>query len=686
MNIIKKINLQYRILIQMGTVVAAVFVLVFLFISLWANQTSRFFASRLADETARHFGALAGAEISKAMNVSRNLAGMLAGMRTANVRTERDAVVGGMKHLLEKNPDLFGVWTVWAPNAFDGRDTDHVDQAGHDNTGRFIPYWNRQGGLHLEPCVDYDDPGLNGEYYRRPMETGKEILMEPVAYEIGGKQVTVVSAVVPIHVASKAVGVAGVDFSMDRLQQIIGKIKPYEEGFGILVAGNQRIVAAPAPEWLGKNVTEAMALSADTMARIADAKSSEDTVSVDLFVNSKKMMVVGLPIFMGDQHSGWSLWTTLPIDKVFSNVEILQRRLFALAMGAAACLLIVLWMISAKIMGRVSKATRTVLKDADVVASSAEEVASLSHRISEGATEQAAGLQETSSSLEEISSISQKNADHISEIDRVMQEEAVPNFAEIRTRMNELSKVMMSVDKAGEETALIIRTIDEIAFQTNLLALNAAIEAARAGEAGAGFGVVADEVRTLAIRSATAAKESSELIEKSKIHNQLAVNLSGSVNESLQRNEQLGEKVSVAINEIAAAIADQTKGIKQISQAVGEMDTVVQQNAASAEEASAVSETLRDRAGRSKLAVLDLNELVRGKNGKTRKKTDESGGSFDTAAFHRDNSPEHRLIDECLSENLDPAMLHWAKSPSGNSRDWPSSRFLPRSSEQLSNK
>jgi len=146
-----------------------------------------------------------------------------------------------------------------------------------------------------------------------------------------------------------------------------------------------------------------------------------------------------------------------------------------------------------------------LLQSADQVASASTEISAASQSLAESASEQAAGVEETSASIEEIASMTVQNADN-SQQAKALANETGSSIQKADSSMSSIMTAMQEISQASEETAKIIKTIDEIAFQTNLLALNAAVEAARAGEAGAGFAVVADEVRNLAIRAADAAK------------------------------------------------------------------------------------------------------------------------------------------------------------------------------------
>jgi methyl-accepting chemotaxis protein len=181
--------------------------------------------------------------------------------------------------------------------------------------------------------------------------------------------------------------------------------------------------------------------------------------------------------------------------------------------------------------------------------------------------------------------------------------------------MKRLRQSMSRMTEASDETARIIKTIDEIAFQTNLLALNAAVEAARAGEAGAGFAVVAEEVRNLAMRAAEAARHTQSIIEGSLENVREGGELVKATDEAFGQVEESSRKVSGLVREIAQASGEQAQGLGQINQALAEMDKVTQQVAANAEEGSAAAEELSGQAGNLLEMVEGLERLVHGGNG-----------------------------------------------------------------------
>ncbi len=239
---------------------------------------------------------------------------------------------------------------------------------------------------------------------------------------------------------------------------------------------------------------------------------------------------------------------------------------------------------------------------AEQVSSAGEQIATGSQGLAQGSSEQAASLEEVSSSLQEMAASATQSAAS-ARAAQATAEQTRSRVIDGQQSMERLSKAIEQIKNSSDQTAKIVKTIDEIAFQTNLLALNAAVEAARAGDAGRGFAVVAEEVRNLAIRSAEAARNTAALIEESVATASQGVTYNAEVVERLAEIDRDVNEVNTLVSSLSATSTQQAGAVNQINTAVDQLNAVTQQVAANAEESASASEELAGQA-------LTLNDLV----------------------------------------------------------------------------
>jgi methyl-accepting chemotaxis protein len=316
-------------------------------------------------------------------------------------------------------------------------------------------------------------------------------------------------------------------------------------------------------------------------------------------------------------------------------------------------------LLSRSIASALNRVISSLSAGSDQISSASSQVSESSQSLAEGASEQASSLEETSASLEELSSMTRRNSDNARQAD-AMAEETRTVAENSKETMDRMGSVIGSIKQSADQTARIIKTIDEIAFQTNLLALNAAVEAARAGDAGKGFAVVAEEVRNLAQRSAEAAKSTSSLIEESQKNAERGVAVSSEVAGILGAIVEKVRKLAQLIGEVSAASQEQSKGIGQISTAVEQMDKVTQANAASAEESASASEEMFAQSKELGDMVAVLVGIVKGASG-----AGAGAGAARGPAPKRDS-----FRPAAAPRTKAPAQHPPAPKPSGNGNDW----------------
>ncbi len=610
MKIITQRGLNGRMLLSIGSAVLLGLGLLATLVSLRVTRSAREDAFALSHKAADEVAARIETRLGAALGTARTLSeafGAWVGTNDVS-RADADAMLRGT---LEASPDYIGVWTCWEPNAFDHRDAEYAGKPGHDATGRYIPYWNRGSGkVALEPLMDYTVDGA-GDYYLLAKRNNQETVLEPYTYKVAGREVLMTSLVVPVHKADGTfVGVVGVDLPLDTLSAGIAREKVGETGYVALVSNHGTYVAHPQAERAGKPAVESDPWVQPFLGHIQRGQSfAAESFSHTLNDTTFRF---GSSVDIGNAKTPWAILVTIREGEVLAGARAVRANIIAVSAVVLAFVLAIVWWIARGITRPVREIAAELNAGAEHVAAASTQVSSAGQSLASGASEQAASLEETSSSLEEMASMTKRNAEHAAAA-KTLAADARTSADAGRNDMQQMSAAMTDLRKASASVAAIVKTIDEIAFQTNILALNAAVEAARAGEAGAGFAVVAEEVRSLAQRSASAAKETAATIGEAVRMSELGASLSGKVASGFSAIADKTRQLDDLVGEIASASREQNDGLQQINTAVRQMDTVTQGNASGAEESAAAAEELNSQALTLQDCVSQLLIIVNGR-------------------------------------------------------------------------
>ena len=443
---------------------------------------------------------------------------------------------------------------------------------------------------------------LSGREYFQATKTGKIYVGNVALSDVTGNLFMPMAA--PIYSGSgKFVGTMVVAVDIGFLCNKVTSLKLGTTGYAVMVNKQGFVIAHPKKELVLKMDMAKEAGMEKLAAKMVGLQSGSEVYT---FKGVKK--VAG---FAPVEMTGWSICVTQDWDELLAGAYSVRNRVIIVGIVLLLLAIIGITYFSRSITRPIEKVIVGLTDAADQVASASAQVASSSQSLAEGTSEQAASLEETSSSMEEMSSMTKQNADNAGQA-RSLMAEVKRIVAQVEDQMTQMNGAIQEVTKSSEETEKIIKTIDEIAFQTNLLALNAAVEAARAGEAGAGFAVVAEEVRNLALRAAEAAKNTSNLIENTIVTVRKSRDLTQRTQEAFKENVSISDKVRNLVDEIAAASQEQAHGIGQVSIAISEMDKIVQQSAATAEESASASEEMSGQAAQMKTYVEELVDVIGG--------------------------------------------------------------------------
>lgn len=393
---------------------------------------------------------------------------------------------------------------------------------------------------------------------------------------------------------------------------------------GVKISGTQRMKDAGFSDEEFKLLNEAQKRSADLVlietTAMNAAKGLFQDASGNFTVKKDPDFDMARKLMHDEKYHENLAFIAEPVkefeEKLAGRIEdlVVSAQLYAnLALGSIAIMIIglslTMYLASRALRDGIRQQTEALTESYSQIRLLITNLSGASSELSAASTESAASLEETVASLEEFSSMIKLNAENAksaSELSNISKTAAEEGSSEINVLMKSMSEIVTSSKKMEE----IISVINDIAFQTNLLALNAAVEAARAGEQGKGFAVVADAVRSLAQRSATSAKEISDLISASVEQIEQGQNVAQSSSTVLKKIVDSVNKVASLNDEIATASVEQSNGVNQISQAMNQLDHVTQSNAASSSTISSAAAELDESTENLTTTITSLANLT----------------------------------------------------------------------------
>ncbi|WP_227370880.1 methyl-accepting chemotaxis protein [Halomonas sp. M20] len=605
-------------------------------------------------------------QLEHAMTLGRDLANTnaLMGKRDAEgeplLELSREELSNLARNIVIENPLLLDAFIGWEPNAF-GDDANFLDRTaeGFDENGRFMPWWYRDGEGNMQVFAlgkDLENEALDslgfrkGEYYLCVKENKRACITDPHFYDYNGETLMVMSFNAPILADGEFRGIAGVDLSVDFIQELLGEANQslYEGAGEMRLVSSNGVIGADTANAGNLSTLAKKSLPEEALAGFTQAQGGNPIYGLD---EADGQFELYWPFKVGENPKPWVLSIRLPESAVLAGLYDLQagmkeqRSTDILGMSLMGLLIAGLGLVTSWLVGssiarplrqladrmrdiasgngdlsqrlpvkgrnetaelatqfnafadKINDVLLDVRESSDSVRTAASEIAAGGQDLSERTETAASNIQETSASMEQLTSTVEHTAQSSQQANQLSE-----SASEVATRggqvVSQVVETMDDINASSKQIAEIVTVMDGIAFQTNLLALNASVEAARAGEQGRGFAVVASEVRQLAGRSADAAQQIKELIDTSSNKTRAGAELVRNAGATMDEIVASVARVTDVLGEISAATNEQSQGIGQVNQAVAELDRMTQENAAMVEESTTAAGHLQEQSQR----------------------------------------------------------------------------------------
>jgi methyl-accepting chemotaxis protein len=480
---------------------------------------------------------LVESKIERAFSTARTLAQSLSAMRTQGIQLSRVEVNAMLQQVLIDNPEFLGVYTLWEPNAFDGEDSMYVNAQGHDETGRFIPYWVRSGGhIIQEPLLDYEVEGI-GDYYLRPKHTGKEAMLDPYVYPIDGQDVLMTSLVVPIIVDGKFYGITGVDLPLTFLQGLADELDLYNKSGTMILYSNNGTLAAVTdrPDLVNTSIQD---FSSDWEEDLAVIQNGQN-----LTEEQDGIMETYIPLWFGETSTPWALNLNIELSLITAKAVASIWRMVGLGALLTTFALILLWFASRELARPIKQIT------------------DIANRLTEGDLHQSIEIDQQDE-VGQLGKAFQRIILYLQDLASVARQIADGDLTANVTMLSDQDELGQSFAKMISNLRTLIGEVAENANRLNAASLQLSETANQSGQASSQIASTIQQV----------AKGTAQQSE--------------SISHTATSVEQMGR----AIEGIARGAQDQTQAVNRAAQFTSQISTAIQQVSTNAQAGSKGSE------------------------------------------------------------------------------------------------
>lgn len=516
-----------------------------------AQQSSEKEGFDKADQIAYRYAAEVQNSVNNATLTSKRLAAMMSNLRVRGVA--REALDGVMRGVLERQSYFISVWTCWEPNMLDGRDADYIDAVGHDETGRFVPNWNRLSGeIDVEPLMNYS----SSDYYLLARNSGKFIILEPYMKEFGGKKVLVTQAACPIFYKGEVVGVTGLEFSLGPLNEKYSSLKVYESGYLSIISNTDNYVSHPNDELIGKSVFE----TDPWIKEFKGALESGDGFVTENFSNTLDQQAYrrNVPVTITGTKKPWSVLVSIPTKQILAPAYNIRNLTVGFGAGSLAILAVILFFAAntiskpivaiAEVIRKVSVehdlTLQVPVKSQDEIGTMASEFNVMLRELDKSFMEVQTVSEDVATSAEDVAGRASANRDR-SETELEQAEKSKKLIEAMGGTAGKVAQASVAQQKAAEKSK---ETVGDLL--QSMTSVNEA--AARQNE----------EAKTATDRVAEMGATGAKVVETSGKQGEMVMRVTASMNEISSAVQEMAQAVSSATEHGRASLtsADEGKG------------------------------------------------------------------------------------------------------------------------------